>query len=103
MTEKKKVAYPPHAEATRQVMVHSLRENRAGWIDRLVRSNFYNTEAINALMSLNAKIEILKAMREPRPDSRLEPTVDQVRERGLSWYWEPWEETYEDDDDTEKE
>lgn len=55
------------------------------------------------IADLTAKIDLLKSMRNPFPDFRREPSLEEIEARGLAWYWEEWREDADIPDDEEAE
>lgn len=96
-TNDKPGSYPPLAEARRQQSVHSWRVLRRKCAQALVEHDFVDSKSLHSLQDINSKIELLKAMREPYADLSPEPSLDEIKAREDSWYWEPWE--GEDSDD----
>lgn len=92
------VPTPPDAEASRQQLVHALRSGRVKWARVLVESDFTDRKASSLLVEINSQIEILKFLRTP-VDMSDEPSIDEIVDRGLNWYWEDWSDMLEEDQD----
>lgn len=91
-----KVTTPPASEANRQRMVHALRMRRVQMVERLSRADFSDNEALDKLRTTNDEINLLKYLREPDPDTDPEPSLEDIKERSVNWYWEFWELNEED-------
>lgn len=89
---------PPAAEIGRQQAIHALRALRLQLSTKLKSSDFTDNKAASQLVEVNAKIEALKFVREGGPDMTEEPSLADITERGLNWYWEPWQEEDEESD-----
>lgn len=76
----------------RQQHVHGLRQARVSWVKKLQEQNYNDTDALGHIIHINGQIDMLKKIREPYPDFKPEPTVEEIEARGLSWYWEEWRE-----------
>lgn len=96
-----RIPTPPPAEIGRQQAIHALRAKRLELSKRLHASDFTDNKAASQLVEANAKIEALKWVREGGPDIADEPSLEDITERGLNWYWEPWEIEEEEDPDDE--
>jgi hypothetical protein len=92
------VPTPPDGEKTRQQLVHSLRAQRVRWARMLSESDFTDKKAASMLVEVNAKIDILKYLRTPI-DAEDEPSLEEITNRGLNWYWEDWSDLGDEDDD----
>lgn len=94
------VPTPPEREKIRQQTVHALRMQRIDLARKLKSSDFTDTLSVVELMNVNAKIEVLKSMREPTPDTNDEPSIKEIEARGLNWSWEEWRD--EEDEEPEQ-
>jgi hypothetical protein len=93
------VPTPPDAEAGRQQTVHALRAGRVKWARVLIQSDFTDRKAASLLTEINAQIDILKFLRSPI-DTSPEPSIEDIIERGLNWYWEDWSDMTEESDES---
>lgn len=83
----------------RQQAVHALRAKRLELSARLRSTDFTDNKAASQLVEVNAKIDALKWVREGGPDLNEEPSLSDIADRGIEWYWEEWREESDDEDE----